>query len=258
VPTATTIALKDKFGPSSSGFAAGGKTWCGRYGCSYRVFQQGSNVRDYPVAPCVTERDANYDTDVSPGVTPLGYYYVSSATCLSNQIVPLTPDRDVLLDAIGPYEVVDRTLVASGTTAGHLGLAWGWYMIAPNFSFVWPVESRPVAYNTENVVKAIVFMTDGLFNTQYCSGVTDGAACTNANGDSQEQAEDICDSIKEPANDTLLYVIGFDLADDEDTLEFLRDCATSVDHFYQADTGEDLAEAFASIAGELSALRVSR
>jgi Flp pilus assembly protein TadG len=258
--TTNTFTLNGKFGPTSSAYASGGKVWCGYAGCSRRVFMDGSDLRDYPVAPCVTERTTNYNTDSSPSGSPLGYYYNSAGTCLTNQIVPLTSSISTLETAIGPATpIASRTLIATGATAGHLGLAWGWYMIAPNFAYVWPSTApAPKAYGSTNLIKAIIFMTDGLFNTYYCSGVTNGQACTNANGDAKAQAQAICNAIKVPANHTELYVVGFDLADDEDTLEFLEGCATSVDHFFQADTGEDLAAAFDAIAGNLSELRISK
>jgi hypothetical protein len=163
-----------------------------------------------------------------------------------------------------------NSLAADGSTAGHLGLAWGWYMIAPNFAYLWPTASQPDTYGRDKLIKAVIFMTDGLFNTPYCNGViahdalsgsgsaSDHIYCNSPNGASKAQAQALCSAIKTPANKTLLYTVGFDLANDPTTLAFLRDCATSPDYFFQADNGTDLTIAFQSIAGSLSELRLSK
>ena len=44
-------------------------------------------------------------------------------------------------------------------------------MLAPNFASLWPAASQPAAYNTPNLIKVVVLMTDGSFNTVYCNGV---------------------------------------------------------------------------------------
>ncbi len=260
--TPTTMTLQGVYGPSMSGTYTtnSGRIYCGNNGCSYRTFvSTAGSISGFPVTGCVTERTTNPFNDSPPSTTKLGFHYTSGGTCLTNKIVPMTSDIPTLKTAIGPFKVSDRTLVASGTTAGHLGLAWGWYMIAPNFAYLWPTASQPKAYGSANLIKAIVFMTDGLFNADYCTGVaTSTINCASPNGTSKVQAQAICDAIKVPANKTLLYVVGFDLADDADTLGFLRGCATSVDYFFQADNGTDLVAAFKTIAGSLSKLRVSK
>lgn len=259
--TGTTLSLVGSLGPLEGSYAANAKIWCGAYGCSYRVFTTpGGSIADLPVTGCVTERTTNAYTDAAPSGSKLGYFYTSGGSCLGNRIVPLTSDIATLKTAIGPSTPLNtRTLVATGTTAGHLGLAWGWYMLAPNFSYLWPTASQPKAYNADNLIKAIIFMTDGLFNAEYCSGVlaSDIAGCAG-NGTSQAQALALCNAIKATSNDTQLFVVGFDLPGDTATLEFLRGCATSVNHFKQADDGSDLEAAFRDIAGQLSELRISK
>ena len=113
-------------------------------------------------------------------------------------------------------------------------------------------------------------MTDGVFNTPYCNGViasdalsgsgsnSDHINCAATNGASKAQAQSLCTAIKTTSNYIDLYVVGFDLATDTTTLQFLEDCATDEDHFYRADTGEDLEAAFQDIAQNLSDLRISK
>jgi hypothetical protein len=262
--TTNTMSLVGKFGPSMGTYSSGGKIWCGDHGCSYRSFvSQAGSIQGFAVSTCVSERVTNAFTDAAPSTTLLNMNYPPSGQCLSQQILPLTHVKADL-------HAKANSLTATGSTAGHLGLAWGWYMISPNFAYLWPTASRPKAYGSVNLVKAVVFMTDGIFNTAFNTGVIAGDSGsgsgsdsdhinqTASNGLSTAQATALCDAIKTPANKTLLYVVGFDLASQPTVLSNLRSCATSPDYFYQADSGADLATAFKAIAQSLSELRVSK
>jgi hypothetical protein len=259
-------------GPSNGIRTSGGTSYCVKYGCSYYRFTGwDGNARMWQPNNCATERTTNAYTDAAPSTTALGFNYTSGGTdCITNQIVPMTSNKATLRAAIGSTDangdgVKDdyrtRTLQAVGSTAGHLGLAWGWYMIAPNFASLWPSAApAPKAYGSSNLIKAIIFMTDGVFNRQYCNGVDDGTInCASPNGTSKSQAESLCTAIKVTSNKVDLYVVGFDLASDATTLAFLNTCATNDGkHFYRADTGADLRAAFADIAQNLSDLRISK
>ncbi len=280
VLTTTTYSLPDT-GPSNGIRTSGGTSQCVKHGCSYFSFtNDNGSARLWRANNCVTDRTVNTYTDAAPSATPLGMHYTSGgANCIANQIVPLTANKATLHTAIGSTDTNGdgvkedyrtRTLQAVGSTAGHIGLAWGWYMIAPNFGYLWPSAApAPRAYGGNNLVKAVIFMTDGVFNTPYCSGVTASDAtsgapgndeqinCASPHGSSKSQAETLCTNIK-AGNNVELFVVGFDLASDATTLAFLEACATNADHFYRADTGEDLLAAFQSIADNLSDLRISR
>ena len=261
--TTNTFSLAGSFGPSEGSYASGAKIWCGNYGCSYRVFTTAAGgIADFPVSTCVTDRSTNTYTDTAPSTTKLGFHYSSNGSCITNTIQPLTANKQTL-------HALANSLVAAGSTSGHIGLAWGWYMISPNFGYLWP-SSAPRPYGGANLIKAVVFMTDGVFNTPYCSGVVASDAlsgsggdsshinCASPHGSSRSQAETLCDSIKTPSNNTKLYVVGFDLEDDPDTLDFLEDCASGPEYFFQADDGDALEAAFEAIADSLSDLRISR
>ncbi len=266
------FALAGVFGPTATAVSSG-RVYCGENGCNTRVFTnpQG-NVNALSVSTCVSERTTNAYNNMPPSTTKLGYNYPGGNQCPSAKIQPLTDSISTLKGIIGPYDLATRTLVATGSTAGHLGLAWGWYMVSPSWGYLWPdAKNKPAAYTTPNTIKAIVFMTDGDFNTPFNSGlvasdaIMPGAGSESdhinqpaSNGASKAQAQSVCDEIKKPAYKTILYVVGFDLANNTAALDFLRGCATSVDHFYRADTGTDLQKAFKDIAGKLSELRVSR
>ena len=268
VPNTTSFYLTDQAAAAvlyNTYTANSATTYCTVYGCTYQYFTDASGTtQTYQVNDCVTERTTNAYTDTAPSTTKLGFNYRSAGDpCVDQLIVPLTSDKTTLHNLV-------NSLVAGGSTAGQLGLAWGWYLISPNFSYLWPAASKPAAYNTPNLVKAVIFMTDGDFNTPYCQGVIASDAlsgsgganthinCVSPNGASKAQAQSLCDAIKVPANNTLLYVVGFDLAGNNAALTFLQNCATAPAYFFQADTGADLATAFAAIAQQLSDLRVSK
>ncbi|KZL20109.1 hypothetical protein PsAD2_01596 [Pseudovibrio axinellae] len=73
------------------------------------------------------------------------------------EVVSLTADRNKILSVISD-------LSADDGTAGHIGITWGWYTISPKWADFWPSGSEPLAYETENLRKYAVFMTDGDFN----------------------------------------------------------------------------------------------
>lgn len=282
--TTTTFSLPGT-SPAYGIRTSGGTSQCVKYGCARFRFTDDNGwaaaVHMWQPNNCVTDRTTNTYTDAAPSTTPLGIHYTSGGTdCVANQIVPLTSNKATLHAAIGSTDANGdgvkedyrtRTLQAVGSTAGHIGLAWGWYMIAPNFSYLWPSASpAPRAYGHDNLVKAVIFMTDGVFNTPYCNGVTASDAgsgapgndeqinCASPHGSSKSQAETLCTNIKVATNEVELFVVGFDLASDATTLQFLETCATDVAHFYRADTGADLEAAFQDIADNLSQLRISR
>jgi hypothetical protein len=112
-------------------------------------------------------------------------------------------------------------------------------------------------------------MTDGDFNSAYCSGViaadsglgsgndSDHINCNATNGDSESQATTLCTNIKAQAH-TTLYTVGFDLGTNTTALNFLQGCASETADFFRADTGTDLTNAFKSIAQNLNSLRISK
>jgi hypothetical protein len=267
VPTTKTYYLNDE-DATSVGYnaytASSASNYCTDYGCTYYYFQNAAGgYNTYKVNTCATERVGTHAfDDTAPSAAPLNFYYETGGTnCLAQQIQPLTSDKTTL-------HALANSLVATNSTAGHLGLAWSWYMISPNFAYLWPTASQPAAYGKNNLVKAVVLMTDGEFNTQYCNGVlsqdsingssTDQIACDAPDGSSHDQAVTLCTNIKAAANATVLYTVGFDLGTDTYALNFLQSCATDPDHFFQADTGADLTAAFTQIAQNLNELRLSK
>jgi hypothetical protein len=196
-------------------------------------------------------------------VAPLGKNYPAPGThnpCLANTIVPLTSNKDSLHDAID-------VLQASGSTAGHIGVAWGWYMLAPSFAYLWPADSQPAAYDAEDLVKVAILMTDGEFNTVYRNGIVardsgSGSGSdaykinqNSSNGNANNQVLQLCTAMKTAG--IVVYTVGLDIAGTA-TRDRLEECATEPDYAYFPEDGAELRQHFRAIAMKVSTLRLSK
>lgn len=209
---------------------------------------------------CVVERkgDEKY-TGVGPGagsyVMPLFTETSNCATASASVVAPLSNDKVSLKSKID-------ALVAQGGTAGHLGTAWAWYMISPDWASVLPEGAKPKAYGSENVKKIAILMTDGEYNRQYStfgisSGTSGAPTPTGAvNDSSNNQAKALCDGMK--AKDIEVYTVGFDLGGSSSAINTLNYCATSPGHAYLAEDGDELKQAFRDIALKISTLYLAR
>lgn len=261
VITSSTFALTGS-NATYTAYTSGGSAYCVKDGCQYYRFQNPSNNwLMYPISTCVTERTTDAYNDTAPSSTPLGrnYHNSSANPCLTPTIVPLSTDRTSLKASINGF-------TAGGSTAGHIGVAWAWYMLSPQFAYLWPSGSQPSAYHADNVLKFAVIMTDGAFNTPYCKGVissdaasgsgngTDHINCAAPNGSSASQALSQCTAMKTAG--VIVYTVGFDIASDTTAIKLLTDCATDSAHAYFPATGSDLKNDFHDIAQQITNLRV--
>jgi Flp pilus assembly protein TadG len=260
--TANTFQLAGVNGTSFSNYTSNGRAYCGFEGCSWYAFTNASaGTNRQQISTCVSERiGVHAYTDAAPSTAPVGRVYPSSlSNCPTAQIVPLTNNKTLLKSRIA-------ALTDGGTTAGQIGIAWGWYLLAPNFGYLWPAASQPESYGDDELLKIAVIMTDGLFNTAYCTGVTsqdstfNGTSskinCDATNGDPFDQAATLCTNMK--AKDIIIYTVGFDLGSDQEAIDVLASCATEPANAYVADDGDELIKAFQDIAIDISNLRISK
>lgn len=183
---------------------------------------------------CVTERRGSEAfTDASPFTSPLRR---RTSSCPNSTVMPLS-------DELSRVESHIDTMNAGGMTAGHLGIAWAWYIVSANWSSFWPGDSAPRTYQDPEVMKAIIIMTDGEFNTAYES----------ANGSSTQQARQLCANIK--SSGVTVFSVGFEAPGS--ALAVLRECASKSSYYFDARSGADLREAFRRIANELTGLRLT-
>jgi hypothetical protein len=201
---------------------------------------------------CVTERvggEAASDSYPSgsaslPAVTtaPAGSYY----GCPGANVMPLAgkSKRSDLKSAVNAF-------MPSGWTAGHIGTAWGWYMLSPAWSSIWPHASRPAPYAPNDTVKSVLLMTDGEFNTSFATGLlTDPTLMMD---ESYNQFQALCTAMK--LEKVIVYTVGFGLIDARG-MTALQSCASGSAQFFQAATGSDLKAAFREIANQLKSMRI--
>ncbi len=206
-----------------------------------------------PIDPCAVERSGSDNaTDASPssGSKLRSQTGVSGSSygCPAASIMPLNgrSRKDEIKSTIADF-------APSGATAGHIGAAWGWYLLSPNWSGIFSGASAPGPYNNSNISKNLVLMTDGAFNTAYLTGQPAGSAA--ASTELYDQFDTLCTAMK--AKGITIFTIGFGLTDPTAQAK-LSACASSAANYFPAVTGSELHTAFMSIVAKLNALRVAR
>ena len=176
--------------------------------------------------------------------------------CPQAELVPLTADKQKLLDTIDDFR-------ADGVTAGGIAAQWGYYMLSPKWRPA--IKSAgagdgPADYSGAKVAKVAILMTDGQFNTAF-AGVT-GTPQMQQGDKARLYAESICSNMKEAG--IAVFTIGFDLPSDEASQArgVLKDCASpdtsSIRHFFDVSTGAELDAAFQDIIRNTERLALTR
>ena len=199
---------------------------------------------------CVTERksgtasdttdtfyvaaDGTKDTDPTEGLAQGSAY-----TCPSAQLTPLATDKATLEAAVAKFQ-------PAGYTAGHLGIQWAWNLVSDKWGSTWGGNSAPDSYSRVKdgkLLKAVVLMTDGIFNTAYHGSKA------------SDQAIALCSAMK--AQGVVVFSVAFDAP--ADAQKTLRACATAGDSYYaDAGNGQELDDAFEKFAQTLTQLRLSK
>lgn len=202
--------------------------------CVYERRSSSSNASDDAPTGLDSLKTMN---DLSRGAQP----------CPTNaKVAALTTDKSALTTVV-------NGLSAGGTTAGHLGTSWAWYLISPKWSSIWPSASKPADYNDSKTKKVAVLMTDGIYNT--VEGIDLGDYSSTAR-DSQSRAVALCDGMK--AKGITIYTVGFiKPGDDPAAADTLKSCASGPSYFFKAEDGDQLDVAFRRIAQDISRLRLT-
>ena len=252
---------------SVNGSNSGGCTTSGTDNCLWQIHSK-----------CVTERvgvhaydDTAPNTSTANTLVGKGYFSNSATSGCAvanytdsevNLIMPLTKDRTALKARIDKLQT-------GGSTAGHLGTAWAYYLLSPNWNFLFPAASAAGPYSDLTVMnshnqpklrKIAVLMTDGEYNINYCKGVeaqnsdqTPDIKCNSENGKSLAQATSLCTAIKNAKIE--VYTVGFQVNSASRT--FLTSCATDAAHYYDATSEVALQAAFRDIALKIATLRLT-
>ena len=247
-------------GNSGGGNSGGGSTSTYNY---YRTAcvgeRQGTNKHtDEAASPTSNFVTQTYAEKSSITLSQYNANTVSAASSLcstpvSGTVLPLTSDKATLLSMVGG-------LTTGGGTAGHVGTAWAYYMISPEWSSIVPDGSEAVAYGTPKVKKIAILMTDGEYNYTYDNkgiAVGNSNAGPSANGNSSSgQSIAICNQMKQDGID--VYTVGFDLGGNQNAINTLKNCASSNDKAYLAENGAALKSVFRDIAIKLTDLHLSK
>lgn len=172
----------------------------------------------------------------------------------------------------------------SGDTEIPVGLIWGWHVLSPNAPF-----ADGTAYGASGVLKIVVLVTDG--QNTYSTGVNTSSKFGNgsyytalgylaskrisvggptADGGSPTQGDfsnpaaalddrltKLCANMKAAPNKIIIYTVPVEVTDTNIKTR-LQNCATDAAHYIDATSTAKLTAAFQDIAGQISALRVSK
>lgn len=278
-----------------SGTGSGGSETSGNWVCTQWAPRYYTNMK---LIPCVTDRfydstNSAETTDAPPGTgiwpnavsgrryplsadssdtTPASgrgssaadplYYWNHSpwASCWdsmeSNIVMPLTDNETALKNRIDDLQ-------GYASTGGALGTAWAYYMLSPRWASIWSGTSAPGSYSdvaaksssgSPVLRKVAVLMTDGDYNTGRGWKEIDQKIVSGA-------AVKICENMKKDGIE--VFTVGFNLdalssakrTMAEDTL---RQCGTSLNHFYQTLNVEQLKAAFRDIALKVKPVRLTQ
>lgn len=135
-------------------------------------------------------------------------------------------------------------LTAGGGTAGHLGVAWSWYLISDNWDGIFTGDSAPLSFTEPDSEKAVILMTDGEFNAEIFP----------EQGSSDAQARALCDGMK--LKNINVYSVALNAP--RAGKEVLKYCATDTDYYFEPESAAELTEAYRKIATSISDLRISQ
>lgn len=166
-----------------------------------------------------------------------GHWRYTGDECRDHEVIELTNNRDTLRNYV-------TSLTANGYTAGHLGVAWTWYLVSEDWKTVFDGDAEPLAYTEPDSAKAVILMTDGAFNTEVFP----------QQGNSSAQAKAVCDQMK--ARDVKVYAVALNAPTaGKDVLSY---CASGTDYYYEPESAAELTEAYKQIATSISDLRISK
>ncbi len=196
-------------------------------------------------------------------------------------IVPLTNDLNVLSPAVDAM----RHWNGGGTNQAE-GLAWGWRVLSPTAPFTEGAaygETRKIIvlmsdgentnvgtdavyqsdysafnyrglwdeYADGSLLGAIVGQLRGILNSLYRRNIHSRAQFVNHINDRERL---LCENIKR--EDIVIYTVLF-RETDQTTENLMRNCATSSDHFFRADSQEELQQVFTAIGSGIGQLRLT-
>lgn len=226
---------------------------------------------------CVAERQGpQAASDAAPeGGDVIARLYSASGRCgATSPITPLTSDTSLLKAGIDGL-----TAGAGNGAAGHVGAAWGWYLLSPNWSAVLGAAAEPASYaglsrppgDAASLRKIVVLIGAAAFDTQTCNtsaapavafaampdrnspvSATSAGACLSPRGASDTQADALCAAMRASG----LWIFALSLA--APSAPPLQRCVASADSFYEASGTVGIQLALQDIALKITKTYLSR
>lgn len=159
-------------------------------------------------------------------------YSIEIGDCDNERILPLTASRSVLSAKIANFK-------HRGPQRSDFAVAWGWRAMSPDWRGLWGEPALPRDWGEEDHQKTMIIMISALNNF---------GPDENADGHLVAQ----CDALKALGVD--IYTVPFDLP--PRALWLYEDCASGPDYFYPAGSDQDLTNAFQTISGRISKLKL--
>lgn len=187
---------------------------------------------------CVGSRKRNL-TDDRPDEKFPG---IMNAWC-SSPIAPLTTDKQALLDQIASFSPDGETYIVEG-------VMWGLRVLSPQLPFSESVDPKRVSHE---VRKIMVLMTDGE-NTKSA----DLPAPTHNGGNGAQSDAWTQKACREARNNGVeIFTITFGDEVPASAKKIMEECADDEKHYFDAATSGKLDEAFRTIAGYLTRIRLT-
>jgi len=177
-------------------------------------------------------------------------------------------------ELVGPTQEIERltntidNFSRSDGTGTGMATAWALSTLRPEFRNVFPDTRAVLPYRfnprrrkiivlmSDGGSSSLVFPRDGDFDTDLPFRVpASGQAIQLGVGIQQAAQLKVCDYAKSLGVE--IYTVGFQITRN-DHRQDLIDCATDIEHYYDAVELDDLAVAFEAIAGNVSAVRISQ
>lgn len=196
---------------------------------------------------CILERSSPEDTQNSTSSWKWSMYTNPSGGinngCNKSYLLPLT-------SVYGTIKSKISSLAASGNTLSNIGMVWGYRLLSPEAPF-----REGSAWGDVTVKKVAILMTDGDNNiggSYSAYGNWSTLKLTDRNLD--EKLATTCQNMK---NDGItIYTITFTSGIDETSKGYFKNCASSLDKYYDAPSQASLLSAFEQIARELSNIHI--
>ncbi|MFN3212156.1 MAG: pilus assembly protein TadG-related protein [Henriciella sp.] len=218
---------------------------------------------------CVTERTgADAFTDAEPVSGSLvgapltaaqafalnastGQPHTSSAfVCPDSPVHPLDGNATSVKAAIDGLRSSSIATTWGGNTAGHMGIAWAWYLISPNWTNVWTdvnyggsAAAAPHAYGDPSKPKIVILMTDGRFQHGFRAPFFSHNHTTLINA-LNSASLDLCAGMR--ADGIEIYSVGYAITGAVETM--LESCTGDPARVFTTDVSSELQSIYEQIA----------